>query len=92
MVLAVEEMEVYVGTYVLELGARTLELQVYIEDGRLMAHPEGQSVSLLEFQGHHTFVPAAERAMRFVFDIQDGKAERVAVHTQGKPLSGHRKP
>lgn len=59
--LAVEDMAAYVGAYIVELSARTLELQVYIEDGRLMAHPEGQGVSALLYQGDHTFVPQAQR-------------------------------
>lgn len=89
--LAIEEMAPYVGTYVVDLGSRTLELEVYIEDGRLMAHPEGQGVSPLLHQGEHAFVPHAEPAMRFVFDVEAGRAERVTMHIQGTTLTGRRK-
>ena len=86
------EMEPYVGSYTLALGARTLGVRLFIEDGALHVHPEGQGVSALLSQGEHTFALQADNAIRLIFDVEDGVATGVTLLQAGQRVQGTRNP
>lgn len=88
--LTAAEMARYEGTYPLDMGARTLEVRVSVEDDKLMAQPSGQGISPLRYQGDHEFVVAAEPGVRLVFTLEDGRAEGLTLHQGGRSISGER--
>jgi serine-type D-Ala-D-Ala carboxypeptidase/endopeptidase len=88
--LTAGEMARYEGTYTLQAGERTLDLRVFVQDGRLTAQAAGQSSSPLRYQGDHVFLPAFEASL--VFTVQDGRATAVTLHQGGREFPGPRKP
>lgn len=83
-----EEMERYVGTYALSAGGRTLDLRVFVQDGKLAAQATNQRASELRYQGGHTFIPGFEA--RLVFTVKDGRATAVTLHQGGREVVGSR--
>ncbi|HYW13729.1 MAG TPA: serine hydrolase [Longimicrobium sp.] len=92
--LTAVQMAVYEGTYALQAGGRTLEVRVFVQDGRLMAQPAGQSVTRLRAQGDHafTFIPTADDRIRFVFTVEGGRATSATLHQNGRAVQGARLP
>lgn len=84
------EMIRYEGTYPLAIGPRTLEIHVFVEAGELMSRAGDQGTSRLRYQGDHEFVVAAEPGVRLVFELEDGRAERMTLHQSGQQFSGER--
>ncbi|MBW3569924.1 MAG: serine hydrolase [Gemmatimonadetes bacterium] len=90
--LSADEMARYEGTYTLRMGERSLELRVFAQDGRLMAQAAGQNATRLRAQGDHVFVPDFSDQVRLVFTFQDGRAQGVTLHQNGREMSGTRNP
>lgn len=90
--LTAEEMARYEGTYALALGERTLNVRVFVADGQLRVQPEGQGISRLMYQGDDAFIVAADRGIRIVFTLVNGRAETLTLHQSGQTVSGPRQP
>jgi CubicO group peptidase (beta-lactamase class C family) len=90
--LTAADIALYEGTYRLQAGARTIELRVFGEDGQLKAQPTGQSVTRLRSQGDHAFTAEVGNGIRLVFTLENGRAEGVTLHQNGRALPGKRKP
>jgi D-alanyl-D-alanine-carboxypeptidase/D-alanyl-D-alanine-endopeptidase len=88
--LTPEETARYEGTYTLQAGERTLDLRVFVQNGRLMAQATGQGSSPLRYQGEHVFVPSFEAHL--VFTVENGRATAVTLHQGGREFPGPRKP
>lgn len=84
--LAEEERRRYVGTYDVEV----LELEVFEEDGELMAQGEGQPAFRLLYQGDHEFRASFDSAVRLVFTVEEDRAESVTLHQGGMRFEGPR--
>jgi hypothetical protein len=82
----------YEGTYALALGERTLNVRVFVADGQLRVQPEGQGISRLMYQGDDAFIVAADRGIRLVFTLENGRAETLTLHQSGQTISGPRQP
>jgi CubicO group peptidase (beta-lactamase class C family) len=90
--LSAEEMARYEGTYALQAGGRTLEVLVFVAQGRLMAQPQGQSVTRLRAQGDHAFIPDRDDEIRIVFTMENGRATSLTLHQGGQQITGARQP
>lgn len=90
--MSVQEMAVYEGTYAMQLGARTMDLRVFADEGKLMAQPAGQSRFRLRSQGGHLFIPTFDSDARLVFAVENGRAARAVLHQNGREFPGERKP
>ncbi|HEX8431500.1 MAG TPA: serine hydrolase, partial [Longimicrobium sp.] len=90
--LTAEVMAAYSGQYAFPLGARTMEVRVFVEDGKLMAQPAGQSASRLRSQGGHAFVAVLDDDVRFVFTVENGRATGATFIQGGRSTPGRRAP
>jgi CubicO group peptidase (beta-lactamase class C family) len=90
--LPAAQMAAYEGTYALQAGGRTLEVRVFVQEGRLMALPAGQMPTRLRAQGDHAFIPEADDAIRLVFTVENGRATAATLHQGGRQISGARVP
>ncbi|HEX5726370.1 MAG TPA: serine hydrolase, partial [Longimicrobiaceae bacterium] len=90
--LTAAEMARYEGTYTLQLGPRTLDLRIFVQDGRLMSQATGQGAFRLRHQGEHAFVPDFDDEVRLVFTVESGRAAGVTLHQGGAVVPGTRKP
>jgi hypothetical protein len=90
--LTAEEMARYEGTYTLQLGPQTLDIRVFVQDGRLMSQATGQSAFGLRAQGDHAFIPTFSDEVRLVFTVENGRATGVTLHQDGREATGTRKP
>ncbi|WP_017733244.1 serine hydrolase domain-containing protein [Nafulsella turpanensis] len=81
-----EDMARYEGTYLLEMGKRTAELQVLNVNGKLKVQLGGGKAFRLRSQGNHAFIPVIDDEIRLVFMVKDKRAEGVVVH-QGERVS-----
>jgi D-alanyl-D-alanine-carboxypeptidase/D-alanyl-D-alanine-endopeptidase len=88
--VSAEDVARYEGTYLLEIGARTLPLRIFGRDGRLVSQARGQSEAPLRYQGDHTFVPDFDDNARLVFTVEDGRATSVTLHQGGGVFQGQR--
>ena len=88
--LTPSEREAYVGTYLLRLGERTMEIRVFVQDGRLMSQAQGQESFALRSQGGHVFIPTFDEDVRLVFTMMDGRANGVTLHQDGREIPGER--
>lgn len=88
--LAEADMAPYVGTYAVSVGARTLTVRVYIENGQLIGHPQGTSPERLIYQGDHTFVPGQDPGDRVIFTVVNGRADRVEIRDGNQSFTGTR--
>lgn len=90
--LSAEEMARYEGTYTLAAGGRTLDLRVFVQNGRLMAQATGQEAFPLRNQGEHVFIPTFDDEVRLVFTMENGRAAGVTLHQGGQAIQGARQP
>jgi CubicO group peptidase (beta-lactamase class C family) len=90
--LTPEQMALYVGTYVFQMGERTQEMRVFIQDGQLMSQPQGQRARRLLRQGDHEFRPEAALEFRVVFTLENGRAEGVTLTQGTRTFNGTRQP
>lgn len=90
--LAPEQMALYEGTYVFQVGERTQEMRVFVQDGQLMSQPQGQSARRLLHQGNHEFRPDRALEFRLVFTLENGRAEGVTLSQGDRAYSGRRRP
>ncbi len=90
--LSAAEIARYRGTYLLEVGERTLELRIFDRDGRLISQAAGQREAPLRYQGDHTFIPDFDDRVRLVFTVEEGRATRVTLHQGGGEFIGERQP
>lgn len=90
--IEVKDLARYEGDYVLQIGARTLDVRVFVEGGQLRSQPAGQPVNTLVHQGDHTFVTAANPDIRIVFGAEPVRSATMTLHQGGRPVSGTRKP
>lgn len=90
--LAPEQMALYGGTYVVQVGERTQELRVFVQDGQLMGQPQGETPRRLLRQGNHEFQPAGALEFRIVFTLENGRAEGVTLTSGERTFSGRRRP
>ena len=90
--LTAEEMARYEGTYTLQLGPQTLDLRVFVQDGKLMTQATGQPAFALRSQGGHAFIPTFDDEVRLVFTMEDDRAASVTLHQGGREIPGTRKP
>ncbi len=86
------QMASYEGTYALQAGGRTLEVRVFVQDGRLMVQPGGQTTTRLRAQGDHAFIPEADDRIRLVFTVENGRATAATLHQNGRTIQGARMP
>lgn len=89
--LTAEEMARYVGTYLVRVNDRDVELRVFLEDGRLMGQPGGDSPSRLMYQGEHQFVPEVALDFRLEFTLENGLAREVELDDDGDVYRGTRR-
>lgn len=90
--LAAEEMARYEGTYALGLGGRTLELRVFVQEGKLIGQAAGQEGFPLRSQGDHVFIPIFDDNVRLVFTVENGRATAVTLYQNGAVIPGPRMP
>ena len=90
--LTAEEMARYEGTYTLAAGGRTLDLRVFVQNGRLMAQATGQQAFPVRNQGDHVFIPTFDDEARLVFTLENGRAASVTLHQGGQAVQGARQP
>lgn len=90
--LTPDQMARYEGTYALQAQGRTLDLRVFVQDGRLMAQATGQGAFPIRYQGEHVFIPTFSDEARLVFIVGTGAAESVTLHQGGMVAPGARKP
>lgn len=90
--LTAAQMASYEGTYALQADGRTLEVRVFVQDGRLMVQPGGQSTTRLRAQGDHAFIPEADARIRLVFTVENGRATAATLHQGGRTIQGARMP
>lgn len=57
-----------------------------------MAHLDGAGTSRLQRQGEHTFVAEVDPDYRFLFAVEDDRAEAVTLHMGSRAIPGERKP
>lgn len=76
----------YVGTY----DVQVLELEIFEEDGELMAQGEDQQAFRLLYQGDHEFRASFDPSVRLVFAVEDDRAESVTLHQAGAQFEGPR--
>lgn len=84
--LSTEERRRYVGTYDLEV----MEIEVFEEDGELVAQGEGQPSFPLLYQGDHEFRASFDTSVRLVFTVEEERAESVVLHQGGMEFEGPR--
>ena len=89
--LSAAESARYEGSYTLPDGVRTLDLRVFREGEKLMAQISGQRALQLLRQVEHEFALAEEPGSRFVFVVEDDRAQRLTPHGNGAPVQGKRK-
>lgn len=80
----------YEGTYMLEVGTRTLELRIFGRDDRLISRAAGQHEAPLRFQGDHVFVPDFDDRVRLIFTVENDRATAVTLHQGGGVFHGER--
>lgn len=87
-----DEMARYEGTYVLEDERRTVELRVFVEEGRLRSQLAGGNGTGLRHLGDHTFIPIVDPDSRLIFELsEDGdRVETVTlqmgeIEVKGRP-------
>jgi CubicO group peptidase (beta-lactamase class C family) len=85
--LSTEEMAVYVGVYEIRAG---FELNVFVEDGRLMTQATNQNAFRIRAQGNHLFIPTFDDAVRLIFAVEDGKATTAILHQGGQVIEAAR--
>ena len=90
--LSASELARYEGTWVLNAGAQTLEVRIFIENGRLKLQLAGQAVSVLLNERDHAFVVAGNTDRRVVFGAEPGRSETIILHQGSRSFSGTRKP
>jgi CubicO group peptidase (beta-lactamase class C family) len=90
--LTAEEMARYEGTYTLQLGQQTMDLRVFVQDGKLMSQATGQPAFALRNQGGHVFIPTFDDEVRLVFTMENDRAASVTLHQGGREIPGTRKP
>jgi hypothetical protein len=91
--LTPEAMAPYVGTYAVQVGARAIDVRVYVENQQLMAHPSTASApSRILHQGNHDFRVATNIAFRLVFVVQGDRAETLTLYQGTTAYPGRRKP
>lgn len=90
--LSAEEIARYEGSYLLQIGSRTLEMRIFGRDDRLISQAAGQSEAPLRHQGDHVFIPHFDDRVRLVFTVEDGRAQRVTLHQGGGTFTGERRP
>lgn len=89
--ISASELKKYSGDYVLQSETRTMDVKVFVEDGKLKAHPAGQNVGIMKFVGNHTFIHTKNADIKLVFAIEKGKATEMTLHQRGRQISGKRK-
>jgi hypothetical protein len=89
--LTAAEMARYEGTYTLQLGPQTMDLRVFVQDGKLMTQATGQSAFVLRSQGGHVFIPTFDDEVRLVFTMENDRAASVTLHQGGREAPGTRK-
>jgi hypothetical protein len=90
--LTPEQMALYEGTYVFQVGERTQEMRVFVQDGQLMSQPGSQRARRLLYQGNHEFRPHEALELSLVFTLENGRAEGVTLSNGSRTQSGRRKP
>jgi CubicO group peptidase (beta-lactamase class C family) len=90
--LTAEEMARYEGTYALTMDGRTLDLRVFVQDGKLMSQAAGQQAFPLRYQGDHAFIPTFSDEVSLVFTVQNGRAASATLHQGGRMVQGMRTP
>ena len=85
------ELKKYAGDYVLQSETKTMDVKIFVEDGKLKAHPAGQNVGVMKFVGDHTFIHTKNADIKLVFAIEKGKATAITLHQRGRQISGKRK-
>jgi D-alanyl-D-alanine carboxypeptidase len=80
----------YAGTYRLEGGPRSLELRVFAENGELKAQFGNGTPTRFRSQGNHAFIPLAADNFRYVFHVENGRAESVTLHQGDRSTFGKR--
>ncbi|WP_236613951.1 serine hydrolase domain-containing protein [Nafulsella turpanensis] len=81
----------YEGTYALQMGKRTAELRVLLEDGKLKVQLGDGKAFRLRFQGNHSFIPVFDENIRLVFITDNGSVESMELHQGERVTSGKRK-
>jgi hypothetical protein len=69
-----------------------MELRVFVENGQLMGQPSGQAPRRLLYQGNDEFRPERAIELRLVFEMENGRAERLVMHNDGRVFRLTRKP
>lgn len=90
--LTAEEMARYEGTFVFDVNGEPEEVRIFVQDGQLMAEPEGQSTRRLLYQGDHAFHPERALELRLVFTLTNGRAEAATLTDSGRSFPGRRRP
>ncbi len=81
----------YEGTYVLETGAKPMELRVFGEDGKLKVQLGGRKAFRFRSQGDSSFIPFFDEDIRLVFITENDRTDSVQLHMGGQVTPGKRK-
>ena len=79
--MTAEEREHYTGTFQLREG---FDLNVFIEDGELMAGATGQNSFRLQAQGDHTFIPTFDDNVRVIFHVEEDEVVALTLVQGGE--------
>ena len=90
--IAANDMAQYNGTYAVQVGPRTTEFRVFVQDGRLLLQAPALPLSRLFHKGKHEFQVGPAGAVRLVFTVENGRAVAMTVLQNGKELPGKRRP
>jgi hypothetical protein len=83
---------IYEGIYVLEMEGQPVELQIFIEEDRLMADLGGLRQSPLLHRSDHAFTVAVRPGDSIVFDVENGLAVSLIFTMSGQMITGARRP
>lgn len=80
----------YAGNY--DLPGTGLQVRIFEESGRLMAHATGQRPFPLLYMGEHRFQAPAAVGIGFDFAVADGRATGFTLHQHGRTYQANRIP
>lgn len=84
------QMARYVGSY--RLVDDTLDVRVFVEDGKLMVQATDQSAFRILFQGEHEFRAEFDTSVRIVFDAKGDTSAEFKLHQGGGTVLALRVP
>lgn len=88
--ISTPELKKYEGEYLLQGETKTLQVRIFVENGKLHAHPAGQPAGIMKFVGDHTFIHTTNADIRVKFTLEKGKSVMMTLYQRGKQIDGRR--